>query len=67
MPIGRRSFDGTEKSKGNRWLAEKLKVNENAVLKWPLIGSNLVVTLYKISSLLEIDMRDLFDSSWPKN
>jgi putative transcriptional regulator len=56
-----------DKNKTNRWLAEKLKVNENTVSKW--INNSQqpnLMTFYKISVLLEIDMRDLFESTFPK-
>ena len=56
-----------DKNKTNRWLAEKLKVNENTVSKW--INNSQqpnLMTFYKISVLLEVDMRDLFESTLPK-
>ena len=56
-----------DKNKTNRWLAEKLKVNENTVSKW--INNSQqpnLMTFYKISVLLEVEMRDLFESTLPK-
>jgi len=56
-----------EKDKSNRWLAEKLKVNENTVSKWVNNTQQPpLMTFYKISVLLEVDMRDLFESTITK-
>jgi putative transcriptional regulator len=51
-----------EKNKSNKWLAQHLKINPNTVSKW-LNNSQQpnLKTFYKISVLLEIDMRDLFE------
>jgi putative transcriptional regulator len=56
-----------EKNKTNKWLAERLKINPNTVSKW-LNNSQQpnLKTFYKISVLLEVDMRDLFVSTLPK-
>lgn len=53
-----------EKHKTNRWLAEQLHINENTVSKW--VNNNQqppVMTFYKISVLLEVDLKDLFEST----
>ena len=56
-----------EKNKTNRWLAEKLDINENTVSKWVNNSQQPnLMTFYKISVLLEVDMRDLFESTLPK-
>jgi DNA-binding XRE family transcriptional regulator len=56
-----------EKNKTNRWLAEKLDVNENTVSKWVNNSQQPnLMTFYKISGLLEVDMRDLFEPTFPK-
>jgi putative transcriptional regulator len=56
-----------EKNKTNRWLAEKLKVNENTVSKWVNNSQQpSVLTFYKISLLLSVDMKDLFESTLSK-
>jgi putative transcriptional regulator len=53
-----------EKNKTNRWLAEKLKVNENTVSKWVTnMQQPSLITFYQISVLLEVDLRDLFEST----
>ena len=51
-----------EKNKSDKWLAQHLKINPNIVSKW-LNNSQQpnLKTFYKISVLLEIDMRDLFE------
>jgi DNA-binding XRE family transcriptional regulator len=57
-----------EKNKTNRWIAEKLKVNENTVSKWVTNTQQpSLLMFYKISVLLEMDMRDLFESTLHKN
>jgi putative transcriptional regulator len=56
-----------EKNKTNRWIAEQLKVNENTVSKWTTNTQQpSLIMFYKISILLEIDIRDLFESTWPR-
>ena len=56
-----------EKNKTNRWIAEQLKVNENTVSKWTTNTQQpSLTTFYKISVLLEVDMRDLFESTLHK-
>jgi transcriptional regulator with XRE-family HTH domain len=56
-----------EKDKTNRWLAEKLKVNENTVSKWMNNSQQLsLITFYNISVLLGVDMKDLFESTLNK-
>jgi putative transcriptional regulator len=56
-----------EKKKSNRWLAEKLDLHENTISKW--VNNNQqppVMTFYKISVLLKVDLRELFVSTYPK-
>jgi transcriptional regulator with XRE-family HTH domain len=56
-----------DKNKTNRWLAEELKVNENTVSKWVNNSQQPgLITFYKISILLGVDMKDLFESKLPK-
>jgi putative transcriptional regulator len=56
-----------EKNKTNRWVAEHLKVNENTVSKWTTNTQQpSVMTFYKVSVLLEVDIKDLFESTLPK-
>ena len=53
-----------EQNKTNRWLAEQLNVNEGTVSRW--ITNNKqpsIETFYKISVLLKIDIKDLFEST----
>ncbi len=53
-----------DKNKTNRWLAEELKVNENTVSKWVNNSQQpSLITFYKISILLGVDMKDLFEST----
>lgn len=55
-----------EKNKTNRWLAEQLEVNEGTVSRW--VGNHKqpsVETFLKISRILHIDIRELFNSSLP--
>jgi putative transcriptional regulator len=53
-----------EKNLTNRWLAEKLKVNENTVSKWVNNSQQPnLKTFYKISVLLEVSLKDLFEST----
>lgn len=56
-----------EQNKTNRWLAEQLNVNEGTVSRW--ITNNKqpsIETFYKISTLLGIDIKDLFESTLSK-
>jgi putative transcriptional regulator len=57
-----------EKNKTNKWLAEHLKINPNTVSKW-LNNSQQpnLKTFYKISVLLQIDLKDLFESTLSKS
>lgn len=56
-----------EKNKTNRWLADKLHVHENTVSKWSNNSQQPpVLTFYKISVLLGVDLKDLFESTLPK-
>jgi putative transcriptional regulator len=53
-----------EKDFTNRWLGQKLKVNENTVSKWVNNSQQpTVLTFYKISVLLQVDLKDLFEST----
>jgi putative transcriptional regulator len=57
-----------EKNKTNRWIAEHLKVNENTVSKWVTNTQQpSLLMFYRISQLLKIDIRDLFESTLDKN
>jgi transcriptional regulator with XRE-family HTH domain len=53
-----------EKDKTNRWLAEKLKVNENTVSKWVTNNQQpSVETFYRIATLLQINLPELFENT----
>jgi DNA-binding XRE family transcriptional regulator len=53
-----------EKNKTNRWIADQLKVNENTVSKWATNSQQpSLITFYRIALLLEVDMKDLFEST----
>ncbi|MGN6291206.1 MAG: helix-turn-helix transcriptional regulator [Chitinophagaceae bacterium] len=53
-----------EKDKTNRWLAEKLEVNENTVSKWVTNNQQpSVETFYRIAVLLQVNLPDLFEST----
>jgi transcriptional regulator with XRE-family HTH domain len=53
-----------EKDKTNRWLADKLGINENTVSKWTNNNQQpTVLTFYKISLILQVDFKDLFESN----
>jgi putative transcriptional regulator len=53
-----------EKNKKNRWLAERLLVNENTVSKWATNTQQPSLEMfYKISVLLDVDIRELFEST----
>lgn len=56
-----------EKNKTNKWLAEQLDINANTVSKW-LNNSQqpTLKTFYEISVILDVDMRDLFESTLKK-
>jgi DNA-binding Xre family transcriptional regulator len=56
-----------EKNKTNRWIAEQLKINENTVSKWTTNTQQpSLLTFYKISVILEVDIKDLLESTFPK-
>lgn len=56
-----------EKDKTNRWLAGKLKVNENTVSKWVTNNQQpSVETFYHISVLLEMNLPELFENTLKK-
>lgn len=53
-----------EKKKTNKWLAEQLSKDPATVSKWCTNTSQLDLnTLIKIARLLEIDIRELINSS----
>lgn len=53
-----------ERKRTNKWLAEQLGVNPTTVSKWCTNTSQPdLVTLTKIAKLLEIDVKDLLNSS----
>jgi putative transcriptional regulator len=53
-----------EKSVTNRWLAEKLNMNEGTVSRWITNSKQPSVdTFYKIAQLLKVDIRELFEST----
>ena len=56
-----------EHNRTNRWLAEQLNVNEGTVSRW--ITNNKqpsVDTFYRISVILNIDIKELFESTIPR-
>jgi len=56
-----------EKNITNKWLAEQMGVTQNTVSKWVTNTKQpSVETFYRISLLLKIDIRDLFESTFPK-
>jgi len=56
-----------DKSKTNRWLAEQLGVTEGTVSRWTTNSKQPTIdTFYKISIILGVDIRDLFESTLPK-
>lgn len=55
-----------EKGITNKWLAERLEVRENTVSKWVRNETQpSIPTMYKISLLLKVDIRDLFNPTFP--
>lgn len=53
-----------EKKKTNRWLADKLNLHENTVSKWVNNSQQPpLMTFYKISLLLDCDLKDLIAST----
>ena len=53
-----------EKDKTNRWLAEKLEVNENTVSKWVTNNQQpSVETFYRIATLLQVNLPELFENT----
>jgi putative transcriptional regulator len=53
-----------EKDKTNRWLAEKLAMNENTVSKWVTNNQQpSVETFYRIATLLQVNLPELFEST----
>jgi putative transcriptional regulator len=53
-----------EKSVTNRWLAEKLNMNEGTVSRWITNSKQPSVdTFYKIAQILKVDIRELLEST----
>ncbi len=53
-----------EKDKTNRWLADQLGVTEGTISKWVTNSHQpSLESLYQISLLFKIDMRDLIEST----
>jgi transcriptional regulator with XRE-family HTH domain len=51
-----------DKNLTNRWLADQLGVTEGTVSRWTTNSKQPPVdTFYKISVLLKVDIRDLFE------
>lgn len=51
-----------DKNITNRWLADQLQVTEGTVSRWTTNSKQPPVeTFYKISLLLKVDIRDLFE------
>jgi putative transcriptional regulator len=56
-----------EQSRTNRWLAEKLEVNENTVSQWVTNNKQpSLETLYKVAMVLKVDIRELLESTLAK-
>ncbi|RFM29114.1 helix-turn-helix transcriptional regulator [Deminuibacter soli] len=56
-----------EKDKTNRWLADQLGVTEGTVSKWVTnTHQPPLETLYKISILFKMDLRELVESTLHK-
>ena len=55
-----------EKRKTNRWLAEKLGVNEATVSRWVNNRQQpSLATFRKIANILQVDVKDLFETTKP--
>jgi transcriptional regulator with XRE-family HTH domain len=51
-----------DKNRTNRWLADQLGVTEGTVSRWTTNSKQPPVeTFYKISIILKVDIRDLFE------
>jgi putative transcriptional regulator len=56
-----------EKNKTSKWLAEKLGVNESTISRWCTNNTQPHIdTLSKIAKLLNIDIKELLNSSQQK-
>ncbi len=56
-----------ERDKTNRWLADELGVTEGTVSKWVTnTHQPSLETLYQISLIFKMDIRDLIESTFPK-
>ena len=56
-----------DKNRTNRWLADQLGVTEGTVSRWTTNSKQPPVeTFYKISIILKVDIRDLFEPTLNK-
>jgi DNA-binding XRE family transcriptional regulator len=56
-----------EQNRTNRWLADQLGVNEGTVSHWVTNNKQpSVETFYKIATILQIDIKDIFESTLQK-
>ena len=56
-----------EQSRTNKWLAEQLQVSEITVSRWVNNTQQPAVEIFlEISTILKVDIRDLFESTLPK-
>jgi len=63
-PINRLKVALVEQGKTNKWLAEKLGKNETTVSRWCTNEVQPTVdTMLKIATLLEIDIKELLNST----
>ena len=66
LTINRLKVVLAEKDITNKWLAEHLGVRENTVSKWVNnVTQPSIETMYKISILLKVDIRELFHPTFP--
>ena len=57
-----------EKKRTSKWLSEQLGVTPSTVSKWCTNSSQPDITnLWKIASLLDVDIKDLLVSEYKKN
>lgn len=64
MPINRLKAVLAEQSKTNKWLAEKLSKNETTISRWCTNEIQpSVESLIEIAKLLEVDVKDLINST----
>jgi len=63
-PINRLKAVLAEQNKTNKWLAEQLKKNETTISRWCTNETQPSIdTLVLISSLLNVDIKDLINST----